>query len=270
MRKTILNIILVLVSAGLSAQSLSILHFNDTHSHIDPERAGEFVGRGGIIEQAALIDSIRAVNGKNHVLLLHAGDFGQGSSYFTLLKGDIEIQLLNDLGFDVTCLGNHEFDNGLDELARRLKALKKTKVVCANYDFSQTPLAPYVKPYVIVKRGGYKIGIIGLLTDVRKVVDSEIAAKLDYNDPVTVTNQYAEMLKNGKHCDLVLCLTHIGFDEDCELAGLSENVDIVVGGHSHTLKHDITVVKNKTEKPVQVVTDWCWGRNMGELKISGK
>lgn len=270
MKKIILDILVILTSASLSAQSLSILHFNDTHSHIDPERAGELVGRGGIIEQAALIDSIRAVNGRNHVLLLHAGDFGQGSSYFTLLNGDVEIQLLNDLKFDVACLGNHEFDNGIEELARRLKALKKTKVVCANYDFSQTPLAPYVKPYVIVKRGGYKIGIIGLLTDVRKVVDSEIAEKLDYKDPVAVTNQYAGLLKNEKNCDLVLCLTHIGFDEDCELAGLSENVDIIVGGHSHTLKHDITVVKNKEAKPVQVVTDWCWGRNMGELRISGK
>ena len=118
-----------------SAQDLTILHMNDTHSHVDPERGGKLAGRGGVIEQAADIDSVRVADGKDNVLLLHAGDFGQGTSYFTELGGNIEIDILNAMKFDAVCLGNHEFDNGIDELARRVRNLN-VPVVCANYDFS--------------------------------------------------------------------------------------------------------------------------------------
>ena len=143
----------------LQAQDLTILHFNDTHSHIEPERSGKYKGHGGVLEQAAYIDSVRSEEGKRNVLLLHAGDFGQGTSYFTELGGDIEIDILNAMGFDAVCLGNHEFDNGLDELARRLRNLK-LPVVCTNYDFSQTPLAGVVKPYTIVRKAKKKIGTV--------------------------------------------------------------------------------------------------------------
>ena len=136
----------LMVSSLMYAQDLTVLHMNDTHSHIDPQRSGEYIGRGGVIEQAAFIDSVRVADGKRNVLLLHAGDFGQGTSYFTELNGDIEIDVLNSLGFDVVCLGNHEFDNGIAELARRLGNLD-AEVVCANYDFSNSALKDLVKPY---------------------------------------------------------------------------------------------------------------------------
>lgn len=153
MRRLIITFAVLALSFGAFAQELTILHLNDTHSHIDPERSGKHAGKGGVVEQALYIDEVRAEEGKKNVLLLHAGDFSQGSSYFTELNGDLEIDILNAFKYDAVCLGNHEFDNGIDELARRLGNLK-VPVVCANYDFSASPLAKYVKPYVIVKKAG--------------------------------------------------------------------------------------------------------------------
>ena len=139
MRRVMIILCTVLFALSAGAQNLTVIHINDTHSHIDPQRSGEYIGRGGVIEQAAYIDSVRCADGKRNVLLLHAGDYGQGTSYFTEMGGNIEIDVMNAFRFDASCLGNHEFDNGIDELARRLKNLKND-VVCANYDFSGTVL----------------------------------------------------------------------------------------------------------------------------------
>ena len=251
MRRLIITLAVVLLSVGAFAQELTILHLNDTHSHIDPERSGKHAGKGGVIEQALYIDEVRAEEGKKNVLLLHAGDFSQGSSYFTELNGDLEIAVLNACRYDAVCLGNHEFDNGIEELARRLGNLK-VPVVCANYDFSATPLAEYVRPYVILKKAGLKIGIIGLLTDLSEVVNSDIAAQ-------------------EKDCDLVICLTHLGFEDesytDVMMAPLTRNVDIIVGGHSHTKLKEEARVKNLDGKDVVIVTDWKWGLKVGKLSV---
>lgn len=252
------------LSAG--AQDLTVIHINDTHSHIDPQRSGEYIGRGGVIEQAAYIDSVRCADGKRNVLLLHAGDYGQGTSYFTEMGGNIEIDVMNAFRFDASCLGNHEFDNGIDELARRLKNLRND-VVCANYDFSGTVLEDLVQPYTIVRKAGKKIGIIGLLTDVSSVVDSEIAKVLQYQDPVKVVNKYAEYLREEKGCDMVICLSHLGYTEDKELAASTVNVDLIVGGHSHTLLHKKQIVKNPEGDDVVVVQNWKWGLNLGHLSV---
>lgn len=270
MKRLIITFALLALSVVAFAQELTILHLNDTHSHIDPQRSGKNAGKGGVIEQALYIDEVRAEKGKNNVLLLHAGDFSQGTSYFTELHGDLEIDILNAFKYDATCLGNHEFDNGIDELARRLANLK-VPVVCANYDFSSTPLAEYVKPYVIVKKAGLKIGIIGLLTDLSEVVNSDIAARLKYQHPVEITNEYAKYLKEEKGCDLVICLTHLGFEDesytDVMMAPLTRNVDIIVGGHSHTKIKEEARVKNLDGKDVIIVTDWKWGMHIGNLTV---
>ena len=255
-----------LLSLSLGAQDLTILHINDTHSHIDPQRAGDYKGRGGVIEQAAFIDSVRTAVGKRNVLLLHAGDYGQGTSYFTELGGNIEIDVMNAFRFDATCLGNHEFDNGVDELARRLANLK-ADVVCSNYDFSSSVLDRYVKSYTIVRKAGKKIGIIGLLTDIRSVVDKDIALEFKYSEPAPVVNELAAFLKNEKSCDLVICLTHIGYEEDVELASQIRNVDIIVGGHSHTLLDDKKEVSDLDGNPVVIVHNWKWGLNLGQLSV---
>ena len=256
-----------------SAQNLTVLHMNDTHSHIDPQRSGKNIGKGGVIEQAAYIDSVRTACGPENVLLLHAGDFSQGTSYFTELGGDIEIDVLNALGFDAVSIGNHEFDNGMEELARRLKNLN-APVICANYDFTGTPLEGLLTPYVIVHKAGKKIGVIGALTDLSSVVASDIAALLKYIPPMDVVNSYAEKLKYEEGCDLVICLSHLGYDRgehtDVMLAQQSRNVDVIVGGHSHTHLEDYVKVNNLDGEDVIVVSDWCWGLEVGNLSVEFK
>ena len=266
MKKFVLIFAALLAVSFAGAQDLTILHMNDTHSHIDPQRSGDYIGRGGVIEQAAFIDSVRIADGKRNVLLMHAGDFGQGTSYFTELGGNIEIEVLNSLGFDVVCLGNHEFDNGIEELARRLNNLK-AEVVCASYDFSSSPLGGIVKPFTILKKAGKKIGVIGLLTDIRSVVDKGIADDFKYIEPASVVNEYADLLKNEKKCDLVICLSHLGYVEDKELAASVRNVDIIVGGHSHTLLEKPQYVKDLDSKDVVIVQNWKWGLNVGILSV---
>ena len=266
MKRILIAICILMASMSLNAQDLTILHFNDTHSHIDPQRSGDYKGRGGVIEQAAYIDSVRCAEGKRNVLLVHAGDFSQGSSYFTELGGNIEIEVLNALKFDVVTLGNHEFDNGLDELARRLKNLK-ADVVCANYNFDGTPLEGLVEPYTIIRRGGKKIGFIGLLTDIMEVVDGDIAKVLTYQDPAEVVNRLAGYLKEDKDCDMVVCLSHLGYGEDKDLAGSVRNVDLIIGGHSHTLLDDKQIVKDLDGEEVIIVQNWKWGLNAGHLSI---
>ena len=271
MKKLILTIFALAAFSATYAQDLVILHTNDTHSHIDPERSGKNAGHGGVIEQAAYVDQVRAEMGRKNVLVLHAGDFSQGTSYFTELNGDVEIDVLNAMGYDAVSLGNHEFDNGIDALARRLENLK-AQVVCANYDFSATPLNKYVKPYVIVKRGGMKIGIIGLLPDLSDVVDAKIAAQLKFKDPIATTQPYVDLLKNEKGCDLVVILSHLGYDgpfnSDEALAKGSRNIDVIVGGHSHTKLDEMSVYTDLDGKDVIVVTDWKWGLRVGRLDIT--
>lgn len=269
MKRIILLLIACSIAVMASAQNLTILHLNDTHSHIDPERAGDIAGHGGVIEQAAYIDSVRVADGKKNVLLLHAGDFSQGSSYFTEMNGDIEIDVMNAMKYDAVCIGNHEFDNGIDEIARRIKNLD-APVLCANYDFTGCALEGLIKPYVIIKKAGKKIGVIGLLTDVTSVVDRRVAVQMKYTDAVEKANEYAAYLKNEKKCDLVICLTHIGYDgreSDVQLATESRNVDIIVGGHSHTHLDDVVKVSDKDGKPVAIVSDWHWGITIGNLKV---
>lgn len=270
------HIISVLVSIFAASalgfsQDLVILHVNDTHSHEEPLRDGEAQGgMGGVIERAAYVDSVRTAVGKKNVLLLHAGDFSQGTSYFTELGGDIEIDLINAMKYDVVTLGNHEFDNGIDELARRLGNLK-CPVVCANYDFSELVLGKYVKPYAIVRKGGMKIGVIGLLTDVTRVVQKSIADKMKRFDDIEVANKWADYLKNEEHCDMVIALTHIGFDSvgmnDPALVAGTRNIDLVVGGHSHTFLTDAEYRNNLDGRPVPIVQDGCWGLFVGQVDV---
>ena len=273
MKKITIIIFLALCSFLSGAQDLVILHTNDTHSHIDPVRSGENAGFGGVIERAAYVDSVRSAAGKSRVLLVDAGDFSQGTSYFTLMKGDVEVDVMNAMGYDAACLGNHEFDNGLDELARRVRRLK-CPVVCANYDFGHKALEKYVKPYCILRRGGMKIGVFGLLTDVTVVVDKNIADKITYLDPVKTANVYARFLKEKKRCDMVICLSHLGYEGDFftdqDLLKDVENVDMVIGGHSHTFLEKAEYVSDASGKLVPVVTDGCWGLFVGKIEIDRK
>ena len=275
MRKLIAAVVTAMLVAcsGASAQKLTILHFNDTHSHLEPERAGKSAGRGGVIERAALVDSVRNAVGRRTFLLLHAGDFNQGTSYYTTLGGMLEVGLVNALGYDVITLGNHEFDDGIEHLGRRLAGLK-CPVVCSNYDFSQFELGKYVKPYVILKRGGMRIGIFGMLTDITKVVERTIADRLPKFDDVETADRWASYLKNEKKCDIVIALTHLGLENedfmDQDLVRATRNIDLVVGGHSHTFIKNIVYENNIDGKPVPIVQNGCWGLDTAELSIVKK
>ena len=275
MRKLIAAVVTAMLVAcsGASAQKLTIMHFNDTHSHLEPERAGKSAGRGGVIERAALVDSVRNAVGRWNFLLLHAGDFNQGTSYYTTLGGMLEVGLVNALGYDVITLGNHEFDDGIEHLGRRLAGLK-CPVVCSNYDFSQFELGKYVKPYVVLKRGGMRIGIFGMLTDITKVVERTIADRLPKLDDVETANRWASYLKNEKKCDIVIALTHLGIENedfmDQDLVRATRNIDLVVGGHSHTFIKDIVYENNIDGKPVPIVQNGCWGLDTAELSIEKK
>lgn len=278
MRKTILYVMIILlavVSSCRSGHRLVIVHTNDTHSHFEPLRCGEDAGRGGIIERAAFIDSVRVANGAENVLLLHAGDFSQGSSYFSILNGDLEIEALNDLGYDVVCLGNHEFDNGLEELGRRLENVK-CPVVCANYDFSAFKAGKFIKPYTIVEKAGLRIGVFGLLTDLKSVVDKSnpnapVLVKLD---DVQTANYWASLLKEQEGCDYVIALTHLGLSEkktpmtDSILVQQCRNIDLVVGGHSHTFLEKVAYATDLDGRQIPIVQDGCWGLNLGEITLN--
>ena len=249
---------------------LVILHTNDTHSHFEPLRDEEYAGMGGIIERAAYLDSLRQAVGPENLLLLHAGDFSQGTTYFTELNGNLEIQSLNAMGYDVVTLGNHEFDNGLEDLGRRLSSLEMPVVVC-NYDFSPFEAGKYIKPYVILERAGLKIGVIGVLCDLKSMVAADIAERVPEFPMVETVQKYADQLK-GEGCDLVIALTHIGYEEhtpgditDPILCSRTRNIDLIVGGHSHTFLEEMVQLPNADGVLTPIVQDGCYGVNWGRI-----
>ncbi len=246
---------------------LVIIHVNDTHSHLEPMRSGNDAGRGGIIERAAFVDSIRNVYGEGRVLLLHAGDFSQGTSYFTELEGALEPALINDLRYDCVTLGNHEFDNNIEALTARLAQLDGVPVVSANIDVSQFELANYVKPYAIVERGGMKIGIIGLESDLSTNVSATVSSRFAQLDNVEVTNRWAEYLHSEEKCDMIILLSHLGYFEDQAIVPKTRHIDIVIGGHSHTFVDGFIYVGDADGREVPIITDGCWGLETGLIKI---
>lgn len=250
---------------------LTILHVNDTHSHLEPEKSGEYLGDGGALERAAYVDSVRRSDGEANVLLLHAGDFSQGSSYFSEFGTPLMVSVINAMRYDVVTLGNHEFDNGIEALAESLSACKAPVVVC-NYDFSHLPMGPYIKPYVIVEKAGLKIGVIGVLCSLKGMVSTEIADRLVELDMVESLQKYADELR--PQCDLLIALTHIGYEEhspgdptDIDLCKATRGIDMIVGGHSHTFMEAPDYVPNADGKKIPIIQTGWMGVWMGEYKI---
>ena len=271
MKKTFIVLAAALLAlSACNRPKLVILHTNDTHSHFEPIRGGEDNGRGGVIERAAFVDSVRTVYGKDKVLLLHAGDFSQGSPYFTELGGVLEMNTINDFAYDCVTLGNHEFDNDIEALTERVKMLKDTKVVCANLDLSPFELGEDVKPYAILQRAGLKIGVIGLESDISTAVTKTVASRMQQLDNVEVTNRWADYLHDTEKCDLVILLSHAGYDVDQLIVPQTRWVDLVIGGHTHTFVDDFLYVKNARGKDVPIITDGKWGLEMGQINVRRK
>lgn len=244
---------------------LVILHTNDTHSHFDPVRGGDNDGRGGIIERAAFVDSVRSRYGENKVLLLHAGDFNQGTTYHSELGGALEPRMMNAMRYDCVTLGNHELDEGIESLAERI-GKTDAPVVCANCIFPEV-LQKHIKPYTIIRRGGKKIGIIGMESDIATMVAAPIASRIQQFDNVETINKYAPYLKDVEKCNLVILLSHLGYDEDQRVVPLSRGLDLVIGGHTHTFVDGFIYVRDLDGKEIPIITDGCWGLEMGLIKI---
>lgn len=251
--------------------ALTILHVNDTHSHLEPEKTGEYVGMGGILERTAYVDSVRKADGAQNVLLLHAGDYSQGSSYFSQFGTAFQIQLINALGYDVITLGNHEFDNGIEVLGEALSG-SEVPVVCCNYDFSSFEMGKYVKPYTIVEKAGLRIGVVGVLCSLASMLQGDIANRLVELDMIPTVQKYVDEIR--PQCDLVIALTHIGYTEhgpgeitDPQLCAATRGIDIFVGGHSHTFLEEAAKHPNLDGKLIPIVQAGEYGSYVGEMHV---
>ena len=254
-RYFLISVLCLLALAGMAKKELVILHTNDTHSCIyplNPNLADTVVaGRGGFLRRLEMIKQERVKDAQ--LLLFDSGDFSQGSPYYTLYKGDVEIGLMNQMHYDAATIGNHEFDFGLDNMARLFRKAQ-FPIVCANYDFTGTPVEGTVKPYVIIKRKGLKIGVFGLSPEMKGLVDENKCVGVKYLDPIATANKVADYLKNTAKCDIVICLSHLGWDiigtDDLELIPATRNIDLVLGGHSHTYFMQLEYKKNLDGRPV--------------------
>lgn len=275
--KRILTILTIAVAVTLTAaakgRQLLILHTNDTHSCVlplNPNLADTMLaGRGGFLRRAAMIDQMRKED--KDLLLLDSGDFSQGSPYYTMFKGDVETELMNIMGYDAATIGNHEFDFGLENMARIFRKAK-FPIVCANYDFTGTVVEGLVKPYVIIKRKGVRIGIFGLSPKLYGLVMASTCAGVRYSDPIKTANAVADKLKNEEKCDVVICLSHLGWDEaglnDMEMMAKTRNIDLVLGGHSHSYFKTLNHVRNLDGKDVPNDQNGKHGIFVGKITLS--
>lgn len=242
-----------------TANQLTILHTNDQHSRIEPFDASysKNPNQGGFARRAGLIQQIR--NQESNVLLLDSGDIFQGTPYFNFFGGELEFKLMSMMKYDASTMGNHDFDNGLDGF---LKVLPNAKFpfICSNYDFKNTVLDGKTSPYKIFNKNGIKVGLFGVGIQLEGLVGKKQYGETVYSDPVEVAQHYSSFLKNDQKCDLVICLSHIGYDykdepnkiSDTILAAKTENIDLILGGHTHTFLPEPQVFMNRQGKNVLV------------------
>ena len=247
---------------------ITILHTNDMHSHIQPFTSGRNKGLGGMAQRAGLINSIREK--EDHVLLLDAGDIFQGTPYFNFYGGELEFKLMSTMKYDAVTLGNHDFDNGLEGFAKQLPHANFPFLI-ANYDFSDTILKEKFKAYKVFNKGGVKVGVFGIGIELDGLVPKKLYGNTIYKDPIETANKYATLLKKEKKCDLVICLSHLGFKyknekvSDMVLATQSHDIDLIIGGHTHTFLKKPVRILNLDKKEV-IINQVGWaGINIGKV-----
>ena len=266
----LLAIFNIAVFSGEKAK-LVILHTNDTHSQVEPTESSYSKNgdMGGYARRMGLIKKIRYE--EKNVILVDAGDFSQGSPYFNFYNGRIEVDALNRMNYNAVNLGNHEFDNGIDTLAVILKTAK-FPVVCSNYNVKKTPLKGMIKPYVIEQRGKIKIGIMSLGVNPEGLIIQRNYTGLKYNDPLKVAKKMSGYLKKVKKCDVVICLSHLGSDStsleinDFNIAHQTKYIDVIIGGHSHTMLEN-TKTNNAIGKKVVVAQVGKSGLYIGRIDL---
>lgn len=255
-----------------TTKKITILHTNDVHSHIDPfgPDDGRNANKGGVARRASIIESIRKEN--SNTLLLDAGDIFQGTPYFNYYGGELEFKLMSMLKYDVATIGNHDFDNGIDGLYAQLPNAK-FEFVSANYDFKNTVLDTHVKPYKTFVKNGVKIGVFGLGIELNGLVGKSLYKETVYNNPTEIAQDMSRILKEDEQCDLVICLSHLGYNYkknpsricDLILARKTKDIDLIIGGHTHTFLPKPTIEKNSVGKNVLVNQVGCYGLYLGQI-----
>lgn len=261
-----------LQSFGPETKKITILHTNDVHSHIDPFEPDHErnANKGGVARRATLVESIRKEN--PNTLLLDAGDIFQGTPYFNYYGGELEFKLMSMLDYDLATIGNHDFDNGIDGLYAQLPHAK-FEFVSANYDFSNTVMDTHVKPYKILVKDGIKIGVFGLGVQLEGLVDKNMYKETVYHNPIEVAQDMSRILREEQKCDLVICLSHIGYHyrnrpervSDLNLARATKDIDLIIGGHTHTFLPKPTIEKNSAGKNVLINQVGAYGLYLGKI-----
>lgn len=261
-----------LQSFDSTTKKITILHTNDVHSHIDPfgPEDGRNPNKGGVARRASLISSIRKEN--PHTLLLDAGDIFQGTPYFNYYGGELEFKLMSMLKYDAATIGNHDFDNGIDGLYAQLPHAK-FDFISSNYDFSNTVMDTHVKPYKTFLVDDIKVGVFGLGIELAGLVDKNMYKETKYLDPVEIAQDMSRTLKEKEKCELIICLSHLGYNyrdlpqkpDDLKLAKATKDIDLIIGGHTHTFLDKPTIVKNAIGKNMLVNQVGCYGINLGKI-----
>lgn len=252
-------------------QTLTILHTNDTHSQVEPLEEGKrdadcggYARRMGFIAQQREIDP--------YLLLLDGGDFSQGTPYFNFYHGRVEIDAMNRMGYDAVVIGNHEFDYGVDTLAAVLQNAQ-FDVICANYDFTNSPLEGIVKPYTIIRRANLRIGVFGIGVNPNGLIADKNFYPLQYLDPITTAQDIANLLKKQKKCDAIICLSHQGTHpdtngkmSDIELAKATRNIDVIIGAHTHKIVNNL-YIENLDGDSVLLAQVGKAGARIGKIEL---
>ena len=257
------------------SKKITILHTNDVHSHIEPfsNDHSEFPNKGGFERRSTLISNIRKQN--PNTLLFDAGDIFQGTPYFNFYGGEIEFRLMSMLKYDAATIGNHDFDNGIDGLNAQLPNAS-FDLISSNYDFKNTILESKIINYKIYHKSGIKIGVFGLGIELEGLVSKDLYKETKYLDPIDIANDTAKKLKETENCDLVICLSHLGYKyekfpnkvSDLNLAKSTKNIDLIIGGHTHTFMNKPVVVKNNVGNDVLINQVGCFGLYLGRIDFS--
>ena len=250
-------LLVVVCGSAKGTKKITVLHTSDTHSCILPLNKSLadtlLADRGGFLRRIAMLKQERQK--EPDLLLFDCGDFSQGSSYYTMFKGDVEVELMNRMHYDAATIGNHEFDFGLDNMIRLFK-MAEFPIVCSNYDFGDTELKDIVKPYIVLKRQGVKIGVFALCPPLEGLVSAKNYGPLKFLDPVEVTTRMVDVLRRQEKCDVVICLSHLGWEvseyPDDKFISQTSGIDLVLGGHSHTYLKTLGYVTDKEGRQVPV------------------
>jgi 5'-nucleotidase len=249
-------------------KKISILHTNDTHSHIEPISGGRNNGLGGVARRAALVNKVREEN--PNTLLLDCGDIFQGTPYFNFYGGELEIKLMSMMGYDAATIGNHDFDNSIEGLYKQLPNASFDFVI-SNYDFSNTLMDGHIKSRKVIVKDGIRIGLFGVGIQLQGLVEPKMYKETVYNDPVEIAKDQARLLREEDHCDIVICMSHLGYSyrgdkvSDLSLAAATSGIDLIIGGHTHTFLDAPEIVKNAAGKNVMVNQVGCYGIHLGRI-----